>query len=59
MEFTPLLSNNTRLIFGAEIQPKIIDKNVDKEIDIAKAIDEEGEVFICKNCGKTIRYTDK
>jgi EAL domain-containing protein (putative c-di-GMP-specific phosphodiesterase class I)/GGDEF domain-containing protein len=38
MEFTPLLSNNTRLIFGAEIQPKIIDKNVDKEIDIAKAI---------------------
>ena len=29
------------------------------KIDIAKAIDMEGEVFICKNCGKTIRYTDK
>ena len=38
MQFTPLLSNNTRMIFGAEILPRIIDKSVDKEIDIAKAI---------------------
>lgn len=28
-------------------------------IDIATAIDEEGEVFMCKNCGNTFRYTDK
>jgi predicted RNA-binding Zn-ribbon protein involved in translation (DUF1610 family) len=31
----------------------------DTEINIAKAIDENGEVFICPNCGKMFRYTDK
>lgn len=29
------------------------------EINIAKAVDEEGEVFYCKNCGQVFRYTDK
>ena len=28
-------------------------------IDIAKAIDENGEVFKCPNCGLTFRYTAK
>ena len=31
----------------------------DVEINIAKAIDEEGEVFCCQNCGQVFRYTDK
>ena len=31
----------------------------DVEINIAKAIDEEGEVFRCQNCGQVFRYTDK
>ena len=26
------------------------------EIDISKAIDELGEVFLCKNCGCKFRY---
>jgi uncharacterized protein YbaR (Trm112 family) len=30
------------------------DKNI--EIDISKAIDEFGEVFLCKNCGCHFRY---
>jgi len=28
-------------------------------IDIAKAIDSEGEVFECPNCGLNFRYTKK
>jgi len=31
----------------------------DTELNIANAIDEEGEVFICRACGYTFRYTDK
>ncbi len=35
--------------------------NCDNEItiDIAKAIDEEGEVYRCPHCGFVFRYTDK
>jgi predicted RNA-binding Zn-ribbon protein involved in translation (DUF1610 family) len=29
------------------------------KIDIAKAIDENGEVFRCEHCGYKIRYTAK
>ena len=29
------------------------------QIDIAKAIDELGEVFKCDNCGFHFRYVDK
>lgn len=28
-------------------------------IDIAKAIDENGEVFVCPHCGFKFRYCDK
>lgn len=38
---------------------KCINCNNDVEIDIAKAIDEEGEVFHCPNCGFIFSYTDK
>jgi len=31
----------------------------DVEINIANAIDEDGEVFRCPNCGMNFRYTDK
>jgi uncharacterized protein YbaR (Trm112 family) len=31
----------------------------DVEINIANAIDENGEVFLCPNCGMKFRYTDK
>ncbi|WP_458457364.1 EAL domain-containing protein, partial [Pseudobutyrivibrio sp.] len=59
MEFTPLLSNNTRFIFGAEILPKIIDESVDKEIDIARAIkiaEERG--FSDVYCDGLLSYLD-
>ena len=36
--FTPLLSNNSRLIYGILGDIKVVDKNINKEIDIAKAI---------------------
>jgi predicted RNA-binding Zn-ribbon protein involved in translation (DUF1610 family) len=29
------------------------------EIDIARAVDEEGEVFVCPECGFQMRYTEK
>lgn len=29
------------------------------EIDISKALDEEGEVFLCPHCKQKFRYTDK
>lgn len=29
------------------------------QIDIAKAVDELGEVFKCNNCGYLFRYVDK
>lgn len=29
------------------------------EIDIANAIDEDGEVFTCEHCGKPFRYAEK
>ena len=38
---------------------KCINCNNDVEIDIAKAIDEEGEVFHCPCCGFIFSYTDK
>lgn len=28
------------------------------EIDIAKAVDEEGECFLCSNCGFIFRYVE-
>lgn len=31
----------------------------DVEIDIAKAIDEEGETFRCPSCGQIFRFVDK
>ena len=31
----------------------------DVEINIANAQDEDGEVFICPNCGQTFRYAKK
>lgn len=31
----------------------------DTEIDISKAIDENGEVFKCKHCGLEFRYAKK
>ncbi len=31
----------------------------DVEINIAKAIDEHGEEFVCPNCGFVFRYTEK
>ena len=38
---------------------KCIKCKEDVTIDIAKALDEEGEVFRCQNCGQIFRYTDK
>lgn len=38
---------------------KCINCNNEVEIDIAKAIDEEGEVYRCPHCGFVFRYTDK
>ena len=29
------------------------------EINIARAVDEEGEVFVCPNCHFHMRYTEK
>lgn len=29
------------------------------DIDISKAVDVDGEEFICPNCGLRFRYTDK
>ena len=29
------------------------------EINISNAIDENGEVFRCQNCGQVFRYTNK
>lgn len=29
------------------------------EIDIAKAIDENGEVFMCEHCNYPFRYTNR
>ena len=36
--------------------PKCGHKN---KIDIMKAVDEHGEVFLCSSCGYPFRYTDK
>lgn len=33
--------------------------NGDVEINIANAVDTEGEVFKCEHCGYLLRYTDK
>jgi len=33
--------------------------HIDVEINIANSIDENGEVFICPNCGQKFRYTEK
>jgi len=31
----------------------------DTELNIANAIDENGEVFLCEHCGYPFRYTDR
>ena len=31
--------------------------NTEVEINISKAVDENGEVFMCPNCGFKLRYT--
>ena len=31
----------------------------DTELNIAKAIDENGEVFLCEHCGYPFRYTNR
>ena len=31
----------------------------DVVINISNAIDENGEVFVCPNCGQKFRYADK
>jgi len=33
--------------------------NTEVEINIANAMDENGEVYLCSNCKKYFRYTDK
>lgn len=38
---------------------KCIKCNNEIQIDIAKAIDDQGEVFRCPNCGFIFRFTDK
>lgn len=38
---------------------KCINCNNEVEINIANAIDSEGEVFECPNCGQKFRYTEK
>lgn len=38
---------------------KCVNCGNDVEISIAKAIDEEGEVFMCSNCGFIFSYMDK
>ena len=40
-------------------QVKCVNCGKDVTIDIAKAVDEEGEVFICPNCGLKFRYVDE
>jgi predicted RNA-binding Zn-ribbon protein involved in translation (DUF1610 family) len=32
--------------------------NEEVTIDIAKCVDEEGEVHVCQNCGMLFRYVD-
>ena len=38
---------------------KCINCGHDVEINIAKAVDEDGEEFRCDNCGFIFRYTKK
>lgn len=38
---------------------KCVKCNNEVELDIAKALDEEGEVFRCPHCGYMLRYADK
>ena len=38
---------------------KCINCGNDVEINIAKALDEDGEVFSCPVCGQKFRYTNK
>ena len=38
---------------------KCVNCGADVEINISKALDEEGEVFKCPNCGNLIRYCEK
>jgi predicted RNA-binding Zn-ribbon protein involved in translation (DUF1610 family) len=38
---------------------KCIKCNNEVKIDISKAIDEDGETFVCPNCGQKFRYTNK
>ena len=38
---------------------KCVNCGTDVEINIANAQDENGEVFICPNCGQVFRYANK
>ena len=40
-------------------QVKCAKCGTDVTIDIAKAVDENGEVFVCPNCGFKFRFTEK
>lgn len=38
---------------------KCVKCGAENEIDISKALDEDGEVFRCGHCGYPFRYADK
>lgn len=38
---------------------KCVKCGYDVVINISNAIDENGEVFVCPNCGQKFRYVDK
>lgn len=38
---------------------KCVKCNKEFDLDIAKALDEEGEEFMCPHCGYMFRYADK
>lgn len=52
----------SRTIIKNNISMKIINCpkcNEEVELDISRAIDEEGEVFVCHHCGWSFRYAKK
>ena len=38
---------------------KCVNCGNETEVDISRAIDEEGETFRCEHCGYPFRYTNK
>ena len=38
---------------------KCVKCGAENEMDISKALDEDGEVFRCEHCGYPFRYADK